>query len=76
MGQLSYLGAGFAENQLNNFKLSVSAACRKMTDDQILDLADQLHDIIRKRGACCMSHRHATFDLQSEDDDLRRATAQ
>ena len=53
MGQSSCQGSGLTPSQVKVFKLSVSAACRKMTADQVLDLADQLHEIIRKRGACC-----------------------
>ena len=76
MGQFSHQGVGLRETQFKTFKLSVSAACRKMTGDQILDLADQLHEIIRKRGACCLSHADSTFGLQGDEDDLRQATVQ
>lgn len=50
MGRLSYEGLGLTFSQAETFKLSVSAACRRMTAEQILDLADFLHDIIRKRA--------------------------
>ena len=62
MGRSSYQGAGLTEEQAKTFKLSISAACRKMTADQILDLADHLHTIIRKRGTCCESVEVATYD--------------
>ncbi len=62
VGQSSYKSAGLTQHQAKTFKLSVSAACRMMTADQILDLADHLHSIIRKRGACCGSPEVATYD--------------
>ncbi len=62
MGQSSSQGFGLTQVQLKTFKLSVSAACRMMTADQILDLADHLHAIIRKRGACCDSPEVAIYD--------------
>ena len=62
MGQSSYYGSGLTPGQVKTFKLSVSAACRKMTADQILDMADHLHAIIRKRGACCASVEVAAYD--------------
>ena len=62
MGQSSRTGSGLTQAQLKTFKLSVSAACRQMTADQILDIADQLHALIRKRGACCSSKDVAVYD--------------
>ena len=62
MGQSSYTGSCLTQGQVNTFKLSVSAACRRMSADQILDIADHLHAIIRKRGACCGSAEVATYD--------------
>ena len=62
MGQSSYNGSGLTQLQAKTFKLSVSAACRKMTADQILDLADHLHMIIRRRGAGCGSAEVAAYD--------------
>ena len=47
----SCFGLGLSPSQLQIFKLSVSCACRRMTANQILDVADQLHDIIRKRSS-------------------------
>ena len=55
-------GVGLTQAQAKTFKLSVSAACRRMTADQILDIADQLHALIRKRGACCASTEVAVYD--------------
>ena len=62
MGQSSCTGSGLTQAQLKTFKLSVSAACRQMTADQILDIADHLHALIRKRGACCGSTDVAVYD--------------
>ena len=61
MGQSLHLGSNLTEDQVNTFKLSVSAACRRMSSDQILDIADLLHEIIRKRGACCVSREVASY---------------
>ena len=66
MGQSSYSGSGLTQAQLKTFKLSVSAACRRMTADQILEIADQLHALIRKRGACCSSTEIAVYDGQAD----------
>ena len=68
MGQSSYQGVGLTQHQASTFKLSVSAACRMMTADQILDLADYLHTIIRKRGACCGSTEVATYDARANGE--------
>ena len=52
MGQSSSEVAGLSQVQFKTFKMSVSAACRRMTADQILDVADHLHAMIRRRSAC------------------------
>ena len=62
VGQSSYHGPGLTQHQVKTFKLSESAACRIMTAGQILDLADHLHTIIRRRGACCTTLDVATYD--------------
>ena len=62
MGCASFEIMGLTETQAETFKLGVSAACRKMTTDQILDLADHLHSVIRKRAAHNVASSRAAFD--------------
>ncbi len=62
MGQLFCHDSDLTSAQVKTFKLSVSAACRKMSADQILDIADQLHDIIRKRSSLCLPAEVGTYD--------------
>ena len=71
MGQSSHFGVGLSTSQAKSFRLTVSAACRRMTADQILDLADHLHDIMRKRssqiacrhfGICEAGEHHSVQD--------------
>ncbi len=62
MGQSCRPDFSLTQGQIKLFKLSVSAACRKMTADQILEIADQLHDIIRRRGGSCGTVDVAAYD--------------
>ena len=62
MGQACHCSQGLTRSQADTVKLSVSAACRKMSADQILDLADHLHDIIRKRGERYGADELAVYD--------------
>ena len=62
VGHIAYQGVGLTDGQVKTFKLSVSAACRKMTADQILDTADLLHEIIRKRSPCCSTAKPSAYD--------------
>jgi hypothetical protein len=67
MGQPSFSGPGLTPAQIKTFKLSVSAACRKMTADQILDIADQLHVLIRRRSAFWGSTEVAVYERSATD---------
>ena len=51
MRQSSSDVAGLSQDQFKTFITYVSAACRRMTADQILDVADHLHAMIRRRSA-------------------------
>ena len=64
MGQSSCLELGLSQSQADVFKLSVSAACRRMTPDQILDLADHLHEIIRSRSSRHACHNVAIYETK------------
>ena len=74
MGQSTCFKPGLNRDQAVTIKLSVSAACRRMTTDQILDLADHLHDIIRQRTVrtAALSAAAATgLRGQREDEGVR-----
>lgn len=49
-------GKPFSSNDVSELKKQVFAAARRMSNDQILDLADALHDIIRARQAIRRTH--------------------
>ena len=66
MSLSSCFGLGLSQGQLNIFKLCVSYACRKMTANQILELADHLHDLIRKRSAGAGSLNAAIYDRSAD----------
>ncbi len=66
MDMTSCFGFGLSPNQLQVFKLSVSCACRRMTANQILDVADHLHDVIRKRSSVGGSLNAAVYDGLAE----------
>ena len=57
----SCFGLGLSPSQLQIFKLSVSCACRKMTANQILDVADHLHEIIRTCSSTAGSLNAAVY---------------
>ncbi len=76
MGQYSCNGSGLTHSQVKTLKLSVSAACRMMTADQILDIADHLHAIIRRRETCFGSAEVAAYDSHAGDAALAGELAQ
>ena len=72
MRQSSCFGVGLSQTQANIFKLSVSAACRRMTAAQILELADYLHAIIRKRSCGSGSLETAVLEPLTTANDADR----
>ena len=69
MRQSSCFGLGLSQTQANIFKLNVSAACRRMTAAQILELADHLHAIIRKRSSGAGSRETAMLEPPATAND-------
>lgn len=46
----------FGPQEVDDLKKQIFTAARRMSNDQVLDLADALHDIIRARAAIRRTH--------------------
>jgi hypothetical protein len=76
VGQSLGKGPCLTSRQVETVKLSISAACRRMTADQILDLADHLHAVIRERAVCGVEGEGRAFSPRTDGDALAEPVTQ